>query len=37
MELNLSDSPFLGSSGNLYGVTFAGGANDYGTVYELTP
>jgi uncharacterized repeat protein (TIGR03803 family) len=31
------NSPILGSSGNLYGVTFAGGANDYGTVYELTP
>jgi len=25
------------SSGNLYGATLAGGANDAGTVYELTP
>jgi len=30
-------SPILGSSGNLYGVTSDGGANDRGTVYELTP
>jgi uncharacterized repeat protein (TIGR03803 family) len=30
-------SPILGSSGNLYGVTSNGGANDQGTVYELTP
>jgi len=34
---NPYNSPILGSSGNLYGVTFAGGANEYGTVYELTP
>jgi uncharacterized repeat protein (TIGR03803 family) len=24
-------------SGNLYGTTFVGGANDYGTVFELSP
>jgi uncharacterized repeat protein (TIGR03803 family) len=27
----------LGSAGNLYGTTFRGGANHYGTVFELTP
>jgi uncharacterized repeat protein (TIGR03803 family) len=32
-----NSSPILGSSGNLYGVTPAWGANDSGTVYELTP
>jgi uncharacterized repeat protein (TIGR03803 family) len=25
------------SSGNLYGVTYAGGAYGYGVVYEITP
>ncbi len=25
------------TAGNLYGTTFAGGANGYGTVYQLTP
>jgi uncharacterized repeat protein (TIGR03803 family) len=27
----------LDANGNLYGVTFAGGANDFGTVWEITP
>jgi uncharacterized repeat protein (TIGR03803 family) len=30
-------NPFLNSSGNLYAVTWLGGANDGGTVFELTP
>ena len=27
----------LDSAGNLYGTTYFGGANDYGTVFEVTP
>ena len=30
-------SPVLDKAGNLYGTTMYGGANDYGTVYELSP
>jgi uncharacterized repeat protein (TIGR03803 family) len=30
-------SPIFGSSGDLYGVTFGGGSEGYGTLYELTP
>jgi len=26
-----------GADGNFYGTTFAGGANDYGTVFQITP
>jgi len=29
--------PILDNAGNLYGTTSAGGANGYGTVYELSP
>jgi uncharacterized repeat protein (TIGR03803 family) len=29
--------PTLGVDGNLYGTTNSGGANGYGTIYELTP
>ncbi len=34
MPLN---GPILDPAGNLYGTTSAGGANGYGTVYELSP
>jgi len=27
----------LGANGNLYGTTIAGGAYNYGTVWEITP
>jgi hypothetical protein len=30
-------APLFESSGNLFGVTYAGGVNDRGAVYELTP
>ena len=30
-------SPILNSAGNLYGVTSGGGANNLGTMYEVTP
>ena len=29
--------PFLNSAGDLYGVTSGGGANSFGTMYELKP
>jgi uncharacterized repeat protein (TIGR03803 family) len=29
--------PVFDKAGNLYGMTYSGGANNYGTVYELTP
>jgi uncharacterized repeat protein (TIGR03803 family) len=32
-----SSAPILDNSGNLYGTTGAGGANNLGTVYELSP
>jgi uncharacterized repeat protein (TIGR03803 family) len=31
------NGPIIDSAGNLYGTTSAGGANGYGTVYELSP
>jgi uncharacterized repeat protein (TIGR03803 family) len=38
---NDGDAPFAGvifdRSGNLYGTTYAGGSNDSGTVFELSP
>jgi uncharacterized repeat protein (TIGR03803 family) len=30
-------TPMLDSSGNIYGTTFDGGSNGFGTVYELSP
>jgi uncharacterized repeat protein (TIGR03803 family) len=30
-------SPILDSAGDLYGVTSTGGANNLGTMYEVTP
>jgi uncharacterized repeat protein (TIGR03803 family) len=32
-----NDTPVLDEAGNLYGTTQGGGANGYGTVYELSP
>ena len=31
------DTPIFDSAGNLYGTTYEGGANDSGTVFELSP
>ncbi len=31
------DGPIFDSAGNMYGTTYAGGANGWGTVYQLTP
>jgi uncharacterized repeat protein (TIGR03803 family) len=30
-----ADTPLMDSSGNLYGTTYAGGANGFGTIFEL--
>ena len=34
---SIDTQPIMDASGNIYGTTYSGGANGYGTVFEVTP